>query len=63
MFEAQSHRETQCRQGVHKLINSIHSESYRSSGMLIHRQNSYAPRGKRLPGRREKQKRGTGQQS
>jgi hypothetical protein len=29
--------------------------------MLIHRQNSYATRGKRRPGRREAQSRGTGQ--
>jgi hypothetical protein len=32
-------------------------------GMLIHQQSSYAPRGKRRPGRREAQSRGTGQQS
>jgi hypothetical protein len=29
-------RETKCRQAVHKLITSLHSESYRLSGMLIH---------------------------
>jgi hypothetical protein len=31
--------------------------------MLIHRQNSYAPRSKRCTGLREMQSRGTGQQS
>jgi hypothetical protein len=31
--------------------------------MLIHRQNPYAPRGKRHTSRREAQSRGTGQQS
>jgi hypothetical protein len=31
--------------------------------MMIHRRNSYAPRGKRRPGRREAQNRGSGQQS
>jgi hypothetical protein len=46
-------RETQRRQAVHKLITSIHSKRYRPSGMLINRQNSYAPRGKRRTGRRE----------
>jgi hypothetical protein len=33
------------------------------SGMLIHRQNSYAPRSKRHTGRRDAQSRGTGQQN
>jgi hypothetical protein len=31
-------RETQCRQAVHKLITTHHSERYRPSGMLIRRQ-------------------------
>jgi hypothetical protein len=34
--------------------------TYTISGMLIHRQNSYAPRGKRRTGRREAQSRGPG---
>jgi hypothetical protein len=34
------------RQAVHKLITSLHSKRYRTSGTLIHRQNSHAPRGK-----------------
>jgi hypothetical protein len=58
-----SRRETQCRLAVRKLITSIHSESYRPSGMLIHQENSYAPSGKRRPGHRGAQIRGTAQQS
>jgi hypothetical protein len=50
-------RETQCRQAVHKLIISLHSERYRRSGLLIHLQNSYAPRSKQRTGRREAQRR------
>jgi hypothetical protein len=41
-----------CRQAVHKLITSFHSKCYRPAGMLIHRQNSYAPRGKKRTGGR-----------
>jgi hypothetical protein len=41
----------------HKLIISLHSESFRPSGMLIHRQNSYAPSGKQRTGRRGTQSR------
>jgi hypothetical protein len=47
--------ETQCCKAAHKLITSIHSKSYRPLGMLIDRQNSYAPRSKRRIGRREAQ--------
>jgi hypothetical protein len=39
------------------------SERYWPSGMLIHRQNLYAPSSKRWTGRREAQSHGTGQQS
>jgi hypothetical protein len=46
-------RETEYRQAVHKLITSLHSKRYRPSGMLIHRQNLYAPRSKWRTGRRE----------
>jgi hypothetical protein len=42
-------------QAVHKLITSLHSKCYRPSGILIHRQNSYALRGKQHTGRREAQ--------
>jgi hypothetical protein len=38
-----------------KLITSFHSKRYRPSGMVIHRQNSYAPRGKQRTGRLEEQ--------
>jgi hypothetical protein len=38
-------------------------ERYRPSGMLIYRQKSYAPRGKRRTCRREDQSREIGQQS
>jgi hypothetical protein len=34
-------------------IISLHSKRYQPSGMLIHRQNSHAPRGKQLTGSRE----------
>jgi hypothetical protein len=37
-------RETEYRQAVHKLITSLYSKRYRPSGMLIHRQNLFAPR-------------------
>jgi hypothetical protein len=50
-------RETKCRPAVHKLIISLHSVRYRPSGMVIHRPNSYAPRGKHGTGRREAQSR------
>jgi hypothetical protein len=50
-------RETKYRQAVHKLINSLHSKRYWPSGILIYRQNSYAPRGKPHTGRRETQSR------
>jgi hypothetical protein len=46
-------RETKCRQAVQKLITFLHSKRYRPSGMLIHRQNSYAPRRKGRTGRLE----------
>jgi hypothetical protein len=52
--------------GIHKYAKvrtSLHSERYRPSGMLTHRQNSYMPRSKRRTGRREAQSRGIGQQS
>jgi hypothetical protein len=35
-----AYREIKCRQAVHKLITSLHSKSFRSSGILIRRQNS-----------------------
>jgi hypothetical protein len=41
----------------------MQSERYRPSGILIHRQNLYVPRSKRLTGRREAQSLGNGQQS
>jgi hypothetical protein len=44
-------------------LQLLHSERYRPSGMLIFRKNSYAPLGKRFPGRREAQSCGTSQQS
>jgi hypothetical protein len=50
-------RETQCGQAIHKLIASLHSKCYRPPGMLIHRQNSYAPPSKWRTGRREAQSR------
>jgi hypothetical protein len=50
-------RETQCRQAVNKLNTSFHSKRYRSSGILIHWQNSYAPCGKERTGRSEAQSR------
>jgi hypothetical protein len=50
-------RETYCRQVVKKLITSFHSKRFWSSGLLIHRQNSYEPRSKRCTGRREKHSR------
>jgi hypothetical protein len=40
---------------VYKLIISLHSKRYRQSGILIHQQNSYAPRSRRCTGRREAQ--------
>jgi hypothetical protein len=43
-------RETYCRQAAHKLITSLHSKRYRPSGMLIHKQNSYATGSKRGAG-------------
>jgi hypothetical protein len=46
-------RETQRHQAVHKLITSLHSKRYLPSGILIHRQNSHAPRGKQHTGHRE----------
>jgi hypothetical protein len=46
-----------------KVRSCFHSERCRPSGMLIHRQNSYALRSKRRTGRRGAQSRGTGQQS
>jgi hypothetical protein len=49
--------ETKYRQADHKLVTSLHPISYRPSGMLIHRQNSYAPLGRRCTGRREVQSR------
>jgi hypothetical protein len=52
-----AHRETQCRQAVHKLIISLHSEWYRPSGMLIHRKHLYAPRGEQRTGHRKAQSR------
>jgi hypothetical protein len=52
-----------CRDKYAKVRTSLNSECYRPSDMLIHRQNSYAPRGKWHTGRREAQNRGTGQQS
>jgi hypothetical protein len=55
--------ELQCRQGIHKLITSVHSKSYRPSGMLIHRQNSHAPLSQQHTDRREMQNRGTGHES
>jgi hypothetical protein len=39
-------RETKCREAVDKLIISLQSKRYRPAGMLIDRQNSYAPRSK-----------------
>jgi hypothetical protein len=45
--------DTKCSQVVHKLITSFHSKRYQPSGILIHRQNSYAPRDKQCTGRRE----------
>jgi hypothetical protein len=51
------HRETYCRQVAHKLITFLHSKLYRPSGTQIHRQNLYAPRSKRRPGRHEAQSR------
>jgi hypothetical protein len=48
-------RETKRRQAVHKLIASLHSKRYRPSDLLIHRQNSYAPRSRRRSSRREAQ--------
>jgi hypothetical protein len=38
------------RQAVHMLITSLHSLRYRPTGMMIHRQNSYAPRSQRCTG-------------
>jgi hypothetical protein len=43
--------------GPQVLITSLHSKSYLLSGMLINRQNSYAPRGKQRTGLREAQNR------
>jgi hypothetical protein len=40
-----------------ELITSLHSKSYRPSGILIHRQNSYALRSRRRTGRHEAQSR------
>jgi hypothetical protein len=40
-----------------KFITSINCKSYRPSGMLIHRQNSYAPRSRLCAGPRESQNR------
>jgi hypothetical protein len=40
-----------------KLITSLHSERYRPSGVLVHRQNLYAPRSRWCTGRREAQRR------
>jgi hypothetical protein len=37
------------------IINAFNSKRYWPSGILIHRQNSYAPRSKRRTGRREAQ--------
>jgi hypothetical protein len=48
---------------VNKVRTFLHSERYRLSDMLIHQQNSYAPRSKRRTGRRDAQGRETGQQS
>jgi hypothetical protein len=39
-------------------LQLLHCERHRPSGMLIHRQNSYASRGKLRTGRRETQNRG-----
>jgi hypothetical protein len=36
-----------------KLITSLNSKCYRPSGILIHLKNSYVPRIRRCPGRRE----------
>jgi hypothetical protein len=44
-------------------LQLLHSERYRLSGMLIHRQNSYAPRGRQCTGRLKAESSGTGQQS
>jgi hypothetical protein len=40
-----------------KLITSLNSKRYQPSGILIHRQNSYAPLSQRCSGRREAQSR------
>jgi hypothetical protein len=40
-----------------QVIYFFHSKRYRPSGMLIHRQNSCAPRGKQRTRRREAQSR------
>jgi hypothetical protein len=52
-------RETKCRQAVHKLITSLQSIRYLPPGMVIHRQNSYSPRGKQSTGGCEAQSRET----
>jgi hypothetical protein len=39
------------------VINALNSKRYRPSGILSHRQNSYASRSKRRTGRREAQSR------
>jgi hypothetical protein len=49
-------REAQMRWSA-KLIIYLNSKRYRPSGMLIHRQNSYAYRSRRCTGRREAQSR------
>jgi hypothetical protein len=46
-------RETKCCQAVHKLILSLNSKSCQPSGILIHRQNSYAPGRRRRTFRRK----------
>jgi hypothetical protein len=53
----------QGRQAVHKLNNSFHSQRCLPLGMMIHRQNSYAPCSQRGTARREAQGRRSGQQN
>jgi hypothetical protein len=48
-------RETKCRQAVHKVNNFLPFKRYWPSGILVHRQNSFAPLSRRRTGRREAQ--------
>jgi hypothetical protein len=48
-------RHETCCYMVHKIITSLNSKHYQPSGMLIHWQNSYAPRKKQWTGRHETQ--------